>query len=139
MKYLIDTNIVSELVSKKPDKKVLEFLSDNSDNLFLSVITIGEINKGIERLDNSIKKTNLKKWLQQLLIEFDNKILNIDIYTMLIWSDITANLQKKGIQIPIMDELIASSAIENNMVLVTRNEKDFEFINNLIIINPFKG
>ena len=137
MKYLIDTNIISEIISKKPNEKVLKFLLENNDNIFLSVVTIGEINKGIEKLDNSIKKDNLKEWLQSLLSEFEGKILKIDIYTMLIWSDITANLQKKGIQLSIMDGLIASSAIEHNMVLVTRNVKYFEFIDSLEILNPF--
>jgi tRNA(fMet)-specific endonuclease VapC len=137
LKYLIDTNIISEIISKKPNEKVLKFLLENNDNIFLSVVTIGEINKGIEKLDNSIKKDNLKEWLQSLLSEFEGKILKIDIYTMLIWSDITANLQKKGIQLSIMDGLIASSAIEHNMVLVTRNVKYFEFIDSLEILNPF--
>ena len=74
---------------------MLKFLLENNDNIFLSVVTIGEINKGIEKLDNSIKKDKLKEWLQSLLSEFEGKILKIDIYTMLIWSDLTANLQKK--------------------------------------------
>ena len=66
MKYLIDTNIISEIISKKPNEKVLKFLLENNDNIFLSVVTIGEINKGIEKLDNSIKKDKLKEWLQSL-------------------------------------------------------------------------
>ena len=139
MKYLLDTNIISEIVSKQPNKKVLNFLEENKDNLYLSVITIGEINAGIEKLEQSKRKVKLKLWLQSLLQKFEDKILNIDIYIMLLWGEISMKLQKNGISISIMDCLIASCAIKENMILVTRNEKDFRDIENLIIINPFKG
>jgi tRNA(fMet)-specific endonuclease VapC len=139
LKYLLDTNIISEIVSKQPNKKVLNFLEENKDNLYLSVITIGEINAGIEKLEQSKRKDKLKLWLQSLLQKFEDKILNIDIYIMLLWGEISMKLQKNGISISIMDCLIASCAIKENMILVTRNEKDFKDIENLIIINPFKG
>ena len=139
MKYLLDTNIISEIVSKNPNEKVLNFLEKNKDNLYLSVVTIGEINAGIEKLDNSKRKDKLKLWLQDLLNKFEDKIINIDIYVMLLWGEISSTLKKQGIIISIMDCLIASCAIKENMILVTRNEKDFKNIKNLIIINPFEG
>ena len=139
MKYLLDTNIISEIISKSPNEKVLKFLEKNKNNLYLSVITIGEINAGIEKLDNSKRKDKLKLWLQDLLQKFEDKILDIDIYVMLLWGEISTTLKKQGITISIMDCLIASCAIKENMILVTRNEKDFKDIKNLIIINPFKG
>lgn len=81
MKYLLDTNIISELVSKKPNEEVLKFLSSLDDNsVYLSVITIGEIKSGIENLQNITKKENLTKWLEDdLLKKFENKIINIDV------------------------------------------------------------
>ena len=139
MKYLLDTNIISEIISKNPNEKVLNFLEKNKDNLYLSVVTIGEINAGIEKLDNSKRKDKLKLWLQDLLNKFEDKIINIDIYVMLLWGEISSTLKKQGIIISIMDCLIASCAIKENMILVTRNEKDFKNIKNLIIINPFEG
>jgi len=139
LKYLLDTNIISEIVSKNPNEKVLNFLEKNKDNLYLSVVTIGEINAGIEKLDNSKRKDKLKLWLQDLLNKFEDKIINIDIYVMLLWGEISSTLKKQGIIISIMDCLIASCAIKENMILVTRNEKDFKNIKNLIIINPFEG
>ena len=130
MKYLLDTNIISEIISKSPNEKVLKFLEKNKNNLYLSVITIGEINAGIEKLDNSKRKDKLKLWLQDLLQKFEDKILDIDIYVMLLWGEISTTLKKQGITISIMDCLIASCAIKENMILVTRNEKDFKDIKN---------
>ena len=139
MNYLLDTNIISEIISKYPNENVLNFLEKNKDNLYLSVVTIGEINAGIEKLDNSKRKDKLKLWLQDLLNKFEDKIINIDIYVMLLWGEISSTLKKQGITISIMDCLIASCAIKENLILITRNEKDFKDIKNLIIINPFKG
>jgi len=76
-------------------------------------------------------------WFDSLLDRFDGRILDIDIKTMMIWSDITNTLQKQGVAISIMDALIASSSLRNCMNLVTRNVKDFKNIKNLKYIDPF--
>lgn len=138
MKYLLDTNIISELVSKKPNEEVLKFLSSLDDNsVYLSVITIGEIKSGIENLQNITKKENLTKWLENdLLKKFENKIINIDVDIMITWGKINHNLKNIGKPLPIMDSLIASTCISKNCILITRNEKDFQNLE-LTIINPF--
>ena len=139
MKYLLDTNIISELITKQPDQMVLEFLSSIDENdTYLSVITLGEIKAGIENVKNIDKKDKLLQWLNKdLLTRFHNRIVTIDLDTMLIWGKINQNLKSIGKPLPIMDSLIASSCIYNEFTLITRNEKDF---NNLDIrlINPFK-
>ena len=139
MNYLLDTNIISELISKKPQQNVLDFIKNlDEDSIYLSVITIGEIRFGIDRLDkNSKRKKELDIWFDSLLDRFDGRILDIDIKTMMIWSDITNTLQKQGVAISIMDALIASSSLRNRMNLVTRNVKDFKNIKNLKCIDPF--
>ncbi|RBQ28049.1 type II toxin-antitoxin system VapC family toxin [Aliarcobacter vitoriensis] len=138
MRYLLDTNIISELISKQPNQNVVQFLSSiDKEDIYLSVITIGEIKSGIENLKNLDKKENLSKWLEQdLLIRFQNKILNIDTNIMLIWGEINHKLKNIGKPLPIMDSLIASICICHNITLVTRNEKDFQNIE-LTVINPF--
>ena len=112
MKYLLDTNIISELVSKKPNEEVLKFLSSLDDNsVYLSVITIGEIKSGIENLQNITKKENLTKWLENdLLKKFENKIINIDVDIMITWGKINHNLKN------IVNDLenIYNQIIENN-------------------------
>ncbi len=134
----MDTNIISELISKQPNQNVVQFLSSiDKEDIYLSVITIGEIKSGIENLKNLDKKENLSKWLEQdLLIRFQNKILNIDTNIMLIWGEINHKLKNIGKPLPIMDSLIASICICHNITLVTRNEKDFQNIE-LTVINPF--
>ena len=141
MKYLLDTNIISEFVSKKPNQKVLDYVSSLDENdVYLSVITIGEIRFGIEKLDKEKQKKKIKSlsdWLNNDLMQrFEGRILDIDIDIMLKWGEINAQLQKIGKPMPIMDSLIASSCLAKRFVLITRNEKDF-YNFEMEMINPF--
>jgi tRNA(fMet)-specific endonuclease VapC len=141
LKYLLDTNIISEFVSKKPNQKVLDYVSSLDENdVYLSVITIGEIRFGIEKLDKEKQKKKIKSlsdWLNNDLMQrFEGRILDIDIDIMLKWGEINAQLQKIGKPMPIMDSLIASSCLAKRFVLITRNEKDF-YNFEMEMINPF--
>ncbi len=138
MNYLLDTNIISELISKSPNQKVIDFIrSLNEENLYLSVITIGEIKSGIEKLQNSRKKETLLHWLEnELLVRFCGRIVPIDTDVMLKWGAIQNRLKQIGKLLPIMDSLIGATAEVHNFVLVTRNEKDFQNLD-IEIVNPF--
>lgn len=138
MNYLLDTNIISEVISKQPNQKVIDFIYNLDENkVFLSVITIGEIKAGIEKLENGTKKDNLLSWLNIDLMErFKFRIVDIDIDTMLTWGGITHKLKILGNPLPVMDSLIGATCKTKNMILITRNEKDFKNIN-IQIINPF--
>lgn len=138
MSYLLDTNIISELISKTPNKRVTDFiLSLNEESLYLSVITIGEIKAGIEKLDDGQKKEKLLHWLENdLLIRFYNRIIDIDIEIMLQWGITNIQLKKIGKPLPVMDSIIGSTAQAKNLILLTRNEKDFKNLD-IKIINPF--
>ena len=141
MKYLLDTNIISEFVSKKPNQKVLDYINslDESD-IYLSVITLGEIRFGIEKLDREKQKKkikNLSHWLNNDLMQrFEGRVLDIDLEIMLKWGEVNAQLQKVGKPMPIMDSLIASSCLAKDFVLITRNEKDF-YSFEMEMVNPF--
>ncbi|CAA6816195.1 MAG: Unknown protein [uncultured Sulfurovum sp.] len=138
MKYLLDTNIISEFISKQPNEKVLEFINSLDENdIYLSVITIGEIKFGIEKVKSQTKKDTLSKWLYNNLLErFENRIVMIDTDIMLKWGKVNQYLQSVGKPMPIMDSLIASSCLTKEFTLITRNEKDFYHFE-LKIINPF--
>lgn len=138
MRYLLDTNIISELISKQPNENVLSFLEKESESsIFLSVITIGEIKSGIEKLQDHNKKIKLLTWLyDDLLKRFSGKIIDIDVEVMLEWGKLNQKLKSIGKPMPIMDSLIASTCSVKNLILVTRNEKDFQNID-INIINPF--
>jgi toxin FitB len=139
MNYLLDTNAISELISKRPNAKVLERLDDLDPNtVYLSVITIGEIRKGIQKLPPSKRKDAVERWLEEdLLLRFQGRILEITVEVMLIWGELVGRLETEGKPITAMDSLIAAVALQGNYFLVTRNEQDFEHTG-VKIINPWK-
>jgi predicted nucleic acid-binding protein len=141
LKYLLDTNIISEFVSKKPNQNVLDYVNSlDENNIYLSVITLGEIQFGIEKLDKKHHETKIEKlshWLNNdLLQRFDGRIVDIDIDIMLKWGEVNAQLQKVGKPMPIMDSLIASACLAKEFILITRNERDFYHFE-IEMVNPF--
>lgn len=138
MRYLLDTNIVSELISKQPNTKVLQFIASLSENdVLLSVVTIGEIKSGIEKLEDSKRKEVLSLWLNDdLLNRFNGRLLTIDLDIMLVWGELIQKNKKTGNTLPIIDSFIAATCISKNLTLITRNESDFNTLD-LNIINPF--
>ncbi len=140
MNHILDTNIISELIAKHPNQRVMEWLKEvDINNLFLSVITIGEIRKGIEKLPESLRKKNIQDWFEnELLIGFQGRILPLDLSVILLWGELVGELEKKGRKLPPLDSLIAATTKYHNYILVTRNEKDFEGIQ-IVVFNPFKN
>lgn len=128
MNYLLDTCVISELVAKQPHSKVIDWIDGVEETrLYLSVITIGEIRKGIEKLPDSARKSLLETWLNdQLLIRFSGRIITIDAEVMLRWGQLTGSLEVIGKTMPAIDSLIAASALHHAFTLVTRNEDDFK-------------
>ena len=137
MKYLLDTCVISELVAKKPNPKAINWIdSIDPDSAYLSVITIGEIRKGIEKLPDSKRKTTLHSWLiEELLARFSGRILPIDIEVVLMWGQLIGSLESDGKKMAAIDSLIAATALYNHCSLVTRNEADFKHTG-IAIINP---
>ncbi len=138
MKYLLDTCVISELVAKKPNPKVINWIdSIDPDSAYLSVITIGEIRKGIEKLPDSRRKTTLHSWLiEELLARFSGRILPIDTEVVLMWGQLIGSLESDGKKMAAIDSLIAATALHNHCSLVTRNETDFKHTG-IAIINPW--
>jgi len=139
MRYLLDTCVISELVSKRPNAEVITWVDSLDDELvYLSVITLGEIKHGIEKLPASARKDRLRQWLEEdLLARFQGRICVIDMDVMLIWGEIIARLDSSGRKLPAMDSLIAATARHGDFVLVTRNERDFEGTG-VSIVNPWR-
>ncbi|GHV83789.1 ribonuclease VapC [Spirochaetia bacterium] len=135
MNNLIDTNVISELGKKTPNACILEFLRTlPQDSLYLSVITIGEIVKGIEKTDDAKKKNRLLSWFAQVRAWFEGHIIYIDEGIMTKWGKFVANHNRT---LPIMDSFLAATCLHQNLRLVTRNIKDFAGINELSIVNPW--
>lgn len=109
----------------------------SSETLYLSVITMGEIAKGISKLTLSRRIEDLDTWLKQTLPNrFTGRIIDIDLPTMLLWGELIGKLEKQGRPLPMMDSLIAAIALQNSLTLVTHNEKDFAGIA-VAILNPW--
>lgn len=139
MKYVLDTNVISEAINKQPNPQVMNWLrSMDSQELYLSVVTVGEIKKGVEKLPESQRKDNIKEWFENdLLIKFEDRVLALDLSVILVWGQLVGELEKKGRKLPALDSLIAATVKYYGYTLVTRNEKDFEGID-ITVFNPFE-
>lgn len=138
MKALLDTCVISEIQRPKGNPRVRDRVDQLADDdLFLSVITIGEITKGIALLKAGKKKRDLKQWLLDLEQHYSSRILPIDAETAQIWGTITATAQKEGHIIPISDGLIAATAIQHGISVMTRNVDHFATAGALLI-NPWE-
>lgn len=137
MNYLLDTNVISELVKNTPNESVLKWIDDiNSTKFYLSVISIGEIRKGVAGIQDSRRQQKISQWLEIELPEyFGERILNIDIKIADRWGQLQSKI--KGHTLPAIDGLIAATAQVHNLALVTRNTKDFNQVS-LNIINPWE-
>ena len=100
--------------------------SIDEERLFLSAITIAEIQRGIERLPESHRKTELLVWLNTGLIErFGQRFLPLETQTMFLWGSLAVRLENAGQPTAVMDSLICATALQNNLIIVTRNTSDF--------------
>lgn len=137
MKYLLDTCTISEFSKPYPDKGVVDWFKNISpERLFLTSITVGEIRKGLAKLPNSKRKVRISEWINTLLEQYANRIIPIDLSVAENWGEHQGISEKDGKPIPTVDGLIASTARVHNLVLVTRNEVDFENCN-VSILNPW--
>ncbi|MFO7738420.1 MAG: type II toxin-antitoxin system VapC family toxin [Desulfatiglandaceae bacterium] len=138
MNYLLDTCVISELVKPSPNKKVVDWLNEvSSKALFLSVITIGELKKGLTKLPDSKKKERLTLWLNMLLNEYQERILPVDLMVAENWGILQGNAEMAGTPMSSIDSLLAATTYTHNLALVTRNEGDF--VPGITpIINPWK-
>ncbi len=137
MNYLLDTNVISELVKSIPNQNVLKWIdSTDEEKLYLSVITLGEIRKGVTGIHDPLRQKKISQWLEvELPNYFEDRILNIDIKIADIWGQLQS--RNKGHTLPAIDGLIAATAKTHDLTLVTRNTKDF-IHTSIQIINPWE-
>jgi predicted nucleic acid-binding protein len=124
--FLLDTNVVSEITKPRPDQHVVAWVNATDEAvLFLSVLTLGEIRNGIERLRTGRRRGQLESWLQvDLRARFRDRILSIDEEIADRWGAIAALAAARGRPVPVIDCLLAATALHHNLILVTRNDSD---------------
>jgi predicted nucleic acid-binding protein len=139
MNYILDTNVVSELVAPQPDPNVVLWVEDvPPEQVFLSVITIGDLVKGIEKLPDSQRRENLGGWLySDLLVRFQDHLLPLDVPIMINWGHLVARMEASGNPMPAIDSFLAATALERGFTLVTRNVADFEGAG-INLLNPWE-
>lgn len=137
MNYLIDTNVISELVNHKPNLQVTHwFQCIPIQTIFLSVLTTGEIRKGIEKVKDLKRKKKLLMWLEQdLPTLFHSRILDISIEVADRWGRLQAEVKRT---LPAIDSLIAATALHHDMTLVTRNTAGFMHCPGIQCFNPWE-
>ncbi len=126
MKYLLDTCVISELIKPQPNENVVSWMQSKDENsLFLSVLTFGEIEKGIEKATDATRKKRLKLWVEEdLKNRFDGRIIPIDLNISVRWGNIQASSELLEKAMPSIDGLIAVSGLVHNCIVVTRNISD---------------
>jgi toxin FitB len=137
MNYLIDTNVISELVSARPHPNVIAWFEQIPiDAAYLSVLTLGEIRKGVEKIENNARKKKLLIWLEHDLIKtFAARILVISVEVADRWGRLQHQIKRT---LPAIDSLIAATALHYDMILVTRNTADFSDCLGLEMIDPWR-
>lgn len=138
IRYLIDTNIISELTKARPTAGVRTFLASlTASQLYLSVISLGEIERGIERLPASEQRAQLRGWLLNTVRpRYAGRILDIDEGVMSSWALMVVATGRTPGQLPALDALIAATALHHGLTVVTRNTKDFKIFQ-VPVLNPF--
>lgn len=134
MSYLLDTNVVSETIRRNPNKAVISWLDQiPGEALFISVLTLGEIRKGIEALSDKKRREKLRIWIDHELPRwFDERVLPVDLAVADRWGRLLAEI---GRSVPTIDSLLAATALHHDLRLVTHNVRDFDYPG-LEVINP---
>jgi toxin FitB len=126
VRYLLDTNVLSEAARPEPDPGVVDWLDRRPIlDLAISVLTLGEIRKGVDLMEGGRRRRRLRDWLETSLPEqFEGRVLPIDRATALEWGRLTARGRRDGRELHVVDGLLLATAAAHRLVLVTRNERD---------------
>ncbi len=137
MSYLIDTNVLSELKKRQPHPRVVQWFDERpASALYLSVLTMGELRKGIEAIPDQARRLRFLDWLEIDLPQyFAGRILAVDTRIADRWGRLCASAGKP---LPAIDSLLAATALEHDLILVTRNLRDF-VLPDVLICNPWEG
>jgi toxin FitB len=121
-------SVISELIRRSPSPSVIKWMEDSDEEtLYLSVLTMGELEKGVARLRDPKRKANLTSWVRrELCLRFEGRILAVDLPVAERWGMLVGESEAKGRPLPVTESLLAATSLQHDLVLVTRNTTDFE-------------
>ena len=138
MKYLLDTCVLSELVKPAPHGAVLAWVDTRAENdVFVAAMTLGELRRGVAKLPVSRRKNELSVWLEQLQASLGERVLPFTSDTASYWGELCARVEAAGKPMAAFDSIIAATAVEHGLALVTRNVQDFAAAP-LMLVNPWE-
>ena len=127
MKYLLDTCVLSEFVKAAPEARVLAWVNERAEtDLYVAAMSLAELQRGVARLPASRRKTDLMAWLEKLQAGFADRILSFTGQTAVSWGEMCARAEANARAMATFDSIIAATALEQGLILVTRNDRDFE-------------
>ncbi len=127
MSYLLDTHVVSELTAERPDQAVVRWYTERDPaELRLSVLSVGELRFGVERLPAGAKRARLQRTLDDWIIEFDRQLVDFDLQAAEVWGRLRRRAEAAKRPMPPMDAMLAATAQAHGLTLVTRNTRAFE-------------
>ena len=128
MAFLLDTNVVSETIRPRPDKTVLDWIEAQSPtDLFLAAQTLGELVRGARKVKEQARRERFERWIEQdLARQFNGRVLSFDGRTAAVWGRLMGDGDRAGRPPAAADAQIAAVAIQHDLIIVTRNVKDFE-------------
>jgi predicted nucleic acid-binding protein len=136
--YVLDTNVIAELVKPTPNQNVVRWVDAHDEQqLYMSVITIGELLRGIAKHPHPARQAVLTAWVHdQLVPRFADRIIPVSLAVMQVWSNMSVQCERRGRSLPAIDSLIAASALSIKASIVTRNVSDFEGTG-MDVVNPW--
>ena len=140
MRYLLDTCLISELIKPRPRKSVVEWVrAQEESDLFISVLTLGKLERGISKLHEGRKKRRLQTWIDRdLKRRFQGRIVPVNEDIACAWGSLSAQAERNGGRVPAMDGLIAATAQAHDLTLVTRNTADME-ATSVRLLDPWRA
>lgn len=136
MIYVIDTNVVSELMAKDPNQNVIDWFWSHEGEVYLNAITVKELYYGVERLPQGKRREGLRDAIDGIVKDCAGKTLSFDAYCGYLCARLQQRAIKAGFNTSIEDLMIAAIALRHDAVLATRNVKDFECLD-IRLVNPF--
>lgn len=134
MTFLVDANVLSEPTRLRPNPRVVEWLTAHEGDFVVDAIVLGELSAGILRSPAGRKRTSLERWFDALVLVIECLAWDRDV--SLRWARLVAQLRRKGQALPLLDSMIAASALHHGLTVVTRNSRDFRRAG-VKVVDPF--